>query len=208
MKNWEDWEDDAGFYAAMACPVIRDYNDDEYDEYDEEEVINNTPSRGRAYRRKMFFKKEKYTKEQEFRRRGYVRNEQFLRKHIPEVFDDGFQGISNHEYSISVLEKEDGKMLILVENHINQTKSIYWFSYIKGEIEATSWWKPLRKISQNDFQPVYYKRFYPNVKGFKRIANKKVRRYKVFDEDGTDVSFSSKGSGYRKVFDSYDICEY
>jgi len=196
--------DDAVFYAALTCSVIKNYDD-------EGDVVYNTSTRGRAYRRKMFFKKEKYAKDQDVRRRDYVRNERFLYKHIPDIFDDDFQGISNRKYSISILEKskeEHGKLLLLVENHINKTESIFAFSHTKGETEVISWWKPLRKLPQDDFEPIYYERFYPNVKGFKRFANKRVRHHKIIDEDGMDVSFSSRTGEYRKIFDSYEICEY
>lgn len=40
--------DDAVFYAALTCSVIKNYDD-------EGDAVYNTSTRGRTYRRKMFF---------------------------------------------------------------------------------------------------------------------------------------------------------
>lgn len=40
--------DDAVFYAALTCSVIKNYDD-------EKDVVYNTSTRGRAYRRKNVF---------------------------------------------------------------------------------------------------------------------------------------------------------
>ena len=178
-------------------------------EMDDEDEGNT--GRGRAFRRKMFFKKEKNKKNQAYRMHVYCNNEKFVRKHYSEIMAEGFAGIDTNLYSIRVLEKEErkgGQMLVLVQNHVNKTESVFVFQYNPSPLKELCWWKPLRHLPDNGFKAIYYKRFYPNCKGFKRIANKKARHYHIYDEDGEDISYPKKSKAHRKVFDSYDICEY
>ena len=184
-------------------------------EMDDDDIIwkedEGNTGRGRAFRRKMFFTKEKNKKNQAYRMHVYCNNEKFVRKHYSEIMAEGFTGIDTNLYSIRVLEKEErkgGKMLVLVQNHVNKTESVFVFQYNPSPLEELCWWKPLRQLPDNGFKAIYYKRFYPNCKGVRRIANKKARHYHVYAEDGEDISYPKKSKAHRKVFDSYDICEY
>lgn len=49
-------------------------------------------------------------------------------------------------------------------------------------------------------KPVSWRRYYNNISFFKRKANKAVRRYVRYDDDGTQLPMMS-GKQYRKVYD-------
>ena len=213
MKEKEDflWEDDDWDSWYAYCPLYYPSTEEElenpnkYDEiesFDEKEYKLESVGRGRAFRRKMFFKKEKYKKNQEHKMHKYCDNQKFIHKHYYEIISPAFVGIDTHLYSIRVLSRNTDRMYVMVENYVNDSKSVISLVY------KNSKWNLLREIYDNGNKPVYYKRFYPNRKGFKRIANKKVRHYHVYDEDGEDVSYPKKSRAHRKVFDTYDVCDY
>ena len=180
-------------------------DEDEYNELDEmERVLGADRKRpyhkNRAYRRRMFMKKEKHAPYPEYNRVQYIDNAKYVRKFLSALREKDFyeaQGVR-----MTVTERFDNGFDVLVENRINSSKNIVEVRMGKKRIP----W--LIYSTTRGWNPVYYKRFYPNRKGFKRIANKMVRRHKEYEpEDGYEVAFP-KGRHFRKVFQTYDICEY
>ena len=154
--------------------------------------------RNRAYRRRMFLKKEKNLHDKKYRRVQYVNNGDYVRKFLSALFDKDVyeaQGVR-----LSVIRRMDKEFDVLVENSINNTESII-------EVRRGRYRPWVFYTTRNDYHPIYYKRFYPTRTDAKRMANSAVRNYHEYDEDGYEVAFP-KGRHFRKVFQSYDVCEY
>ena len=154
--------------------------------------------RNRAYRRRMFLKKEKNLHDKKYRRVQYVNNGDYVRKFLSALFDKDVyeaQGVR-----LSVIRRMDKEFDVRGENSINNTESII-------EVRRGRYRPWVFYTTRNDYHPIYYKRFYPTRTDAKRMANSAVRNYHEYDEDGYEVAFP-KGRHFRKVFQSYDVCEY
>lgn len=194
-------EDDPRYLSYGDC----DGDADEYDEFDEMERVLGTDRKhpyhkNRAYRRRMFMKKEKHAPYPEYNRVQYVDNAKYVRKFLSALREMDYyeaQGVR-----MTVTERFSDGFDVLVENRINSSENIV---EVRVGGMRTPW---LIHSVTRGWNPVYYKRFYPNRKGFKRIANKMVRRHKEYNpNEGYEVAFP-KGRHFRKVFQTYDICEY
>lgn len=154
--------------------------------------------RNRAYRRRMFLKKEKNLRDKKYRRVQCVNNGDYVRKFLSALFDKDVyeaQGVR-----LSVIRRMEKEFDVLVENSINNTESVI-------EVRRGRYRPWVFYTTRNAYHPIYYKRFYPTRTAAKKMANSAVRNYHEYDEDGYEVSFP-KGRHFRKVFQSYDICEY
>lgn len=155
-----------------------------------EEIKPCKKNRRRSFRRRMFLLKEKNARNMKIRRYGYVDNNIFVLKNLKELNQKDY--IETGLYIIDVLNRTSEYVEAWVINKVNHTEN---FVKMNWELKY-SYYDPR---SERSWHPVYFKRFYPTCSDMKRVANKRVRRNK---DDIPD------GRWFRKMFPSWDICEY
>ena len=147
-------------------------------------------NRRRAFRRRMFLLKEKNTRNMDIRRYGYINNNEFVWESMKELSEKDH--VETGLYIIDVLERTSEYVEVWVKNKVNRTEN-----FVK--MDWGSKYSYYDSRSKRSWYPVYFKRFYPTYADMKKAANKKVRRNK---DDIPD------GRWFRKMFPSWDICEY
>ena len=155
-----------------------------------EEIKPYKKNRRRSFHRRMFLLKEKNARNMDIRRYGCINNEEFVRKNLEDLNQKNH--IETGLYIIDVLERTSEYVETSVKNKVNHTEN-----FVK--VDWKSKYPYYDPRSGRSWHPVYFKRFYPTCSVMKRVANKRVRRNK---EDIPD------GSWFKKMFPSWDICEY
>lgn len=195
---------------AMSIAVI-----DEFFKKEEEEkaLFPNTkktaPHRSRSYYRRMFLTKEKNLPVERLRNANYCYRDNcdYVQLHIVDLYFG--KKVSSHGVEMKVIDKQsDNEFDVLVRNFINNTSDII-------HVSRTNWrkhhWSCVPKYHKgyriNASHPIYFKKYYPNFGAGKFMANRAVRNYKSFDEEGVEV-IPPTGGWYRKLFDSWDIRDY
>lgn len=192
---------------AMSIAVI-----DEFFKREEEEkalcpnVKKKSSRRSRNYYRRMFLTKEKNLPIERLRNAnyGYRDNCDYVLTHISDLAMG--KNVSSHGIKMEVVSKQsDDEFDVLVNNFINNTSDMV--HVIHANWRKRLWYWEVRE--HRDFRatashPVYFRKYYPNFRAGKFMANRAVRNYKAYDEEGVEIA-PSNGGWYRKIFDSLKI---
>ena len=185
---------------------------DEFFKREEEEkalcpnVKKKSSRRSRNYYRRMFLTKEKNLPIERLRNAnyGYRDNCDYVLAHISDLAMG--KKVSSHGIEMEVVSKQsDDEFDVLVNNFINNTSDVV--HVIHANWRKRLWYWEVRE--HRDFRatashPVYFRKYYPNFKVGKFMANRAVRNYKAYDEEGVEIA-PSNGGWYRKIFDSLEI---
>ena len=180
------------------------------DEFFENEELTQLPQkkhRSRRYLRKAFFKKERNVSNSSLKNANYsyVDNSEHVRCHIYDLSHG--KNINSHGIKLEIVNRDKNTIDVLVKNSINNSSDIIRAVHHIKTSKPFWTYEHLASNGVRHCYPVYYKKYYPNSSFGKVSANRSVRNYKAFDDEGFEIA-PPNGNWYRKIFNSWEICDW
>ena len=160
--------------------------------------------RTKKERRNSFFLKEKHNPDNTRRYRGYVDDANLAIMHVDALVAYG--KFENNQCRCEVLWRSEYVLEVYVQNKINDGDSV-----VRLKKFPYGWREDFRSwcIRRSSWRPVYYKHSSKNVSDMKQFANKHVRhKGRLFLRDSGEEIAPTEHGWYKKVFCSYDICDF
>ena len=171
----------------------------------EAETNKRRPPHNRRYFRNAFLKKEKHAAGLGRRRRQYVDNTDLALERIDVIL--ARKRTESNVCRCVLLARSDNEVFVDVWNKVNNTRSVSRLYFCRGR-----WYNGDDLMRNTDaWNPIYYKRCFKNTSGMKRCANKLVRHSKCYcidAETGEREETKPSPGWHRRVFQSYDICDF